>query len=346
MSSAGTVERPVVSVLLAVRDGGAWLAESHASIQKQTLCGWELVVVDDGSADATGATLAAAAAADARVRVFRQEKLGLVVALNRAAREARGEYLARMDADDRAHPERLARQVSFLDAHPEIGVLGTAIRRFGAARGIWRLPEDDASLRAALLFETPFAHPTVMMRRAVWVAEGEGYREDFRAAEDIDLWERLAPYARFANLPDVLLEYRVHPGQVTCVATDSMARNGARVRQRWLQRLGIEPTDAEMARHEAIAWVRMGSLAELEASGAWLGRLAAEGPKSGLLEPAALAAVLGRRWFVFANAHSRLGWSAWRTWRAHRFGTGGVSPVRRLRFALLCALRHRGGSAA
>ena len=341
-----STRNPYVSVLLPVYNSARVILDALQSLENQTVRDFEAVVVNDGSTDGTLELLQAAALRWRWLRVVSQENGGVAMALNRAFGESRGELLARMDADDRAHPERLARQVSFLDAHPEIGVLGTAISRFGAARGIWRLPQDDASLRAALLFETPFAHPTVMMRRSVWAAEGEGYREDFRAAQDIDLWERLAPQARFANLPDVLLEYRVHPGQVTYVATDAMARNGACVRRRWLRRLGIEPTDAEMARHEAIAWVRSGSLAELEASGAWLGRLAAEGPKSGLLEPAALAAVLGRRWFVFANAHSRLGWSAWRTWRAHRFGTGGVSPVRRLRFALLCALRHRGGSAA
>jgi glycosyltransferase involved in cell wall biosynthesis len=344
MSAAGPAELPVVSVLLAVRDGGAYLGEALASIQDQTLPAWELVVVDDGSTDGTPATLAAAARTDARIRVFRQERLGLVAALNRAAAEARGEYLARMDADDRAHPQRLARQLDFLTTHPAVGVLGTAVRRIGAARGIWARPEDDATLRAALLFEAPFAHPTVMMRRSVWPAAGEGYREDFRAAEDIDLWERLAPHTRFANLPDALLDYRVHPGQVTAVATDTMARNGARVRERWLHRLGLNPTEAELARHEAIAWVRPGTPGELDAAGAWLDRLAAEGAASGAVDAAALRQVVARRWFDFANAHSRLGWPAWRMWRTHA-SSGGVPPARQLRFAALCALRHRGGSA-
>lgn len=345
MNAAGPAEQPVVSVLLAVRDGGAYLGEALASIQAQTWRAWELVVVDDGSSDGTPAVLAAAARADARIRLFRQERLGLVAALNRAAAEARGELLARMDADDRAHPQRLARQVEFLTAHPEVGVLGTAVRRIGAARGTWTRPEDDATLRAALLFESPFAHPTVMLRRSVWQVAGEGYREEFRAAEDLDLWERLAPHTRFANLPDALLDYRVHPGQVTLVATDTMARNGARVRQRWLRRLGLEPTELELDRHEAVAWVKPGSLAGLGAAGAWLDRLLAEGAATGVVDATALRRVVTRRWFEFANAHSRLGWPAWRAWRAHGSGDG-VPPGQRLRFAALCAWRHRGGTAA
>lgn len=341
MSPAYSVDRPCVSVLMAVRDGGSYLAEALASIRTQSLREWELVVVDDGSTDGTAGELAAAAQADARIRVFRQERLGLVAALNRAVTEARGEFLARMDADDRAHPERLVRQLEFLQAHPEVGVLGTAVQRFGAAVGVWERPVDDATIRAALLFEAPLAHPTVMLRRSAWTAAAVGaYREEFRAAEDIDLWERLAPHTRFANLAEPLLEYRVHAAQVTQVATGVMAQNGARVRRRWLQRLGLEPTEAELARHEAVAWMRAGTLTELAAAGAWLARIRQGNQESGLLQSDALAGVLGRRWFEFANAHSRLGWGAWWAWRQVALKGGEVPMFRRGRFALLCALRH------
>lgn len=341
MSPAHSADRPRVSVLMAVRDGGSYLSEALASIRAQSLREWELVAVDDGSTDGTAAELADAAGSDARIRVFRQERLGLVAALNRAATEARAEYFARMDADDRAHPERLERQVAFLEKHPEVGVLGTAVRRFGAAEGVWLRPVDDAAIRAALLFEAPLAHPTVMLRRTSWqAAAGEGYREDFRAAEDIDLWERLASHTRFGNLEEPLLDYRVHASQVTQVATDIMAQNGARVRRRWLQRLGLEPSDTELARHEAVAWVRAGSLTELAAAGAWLERIRRANQASGWLEPEALAGVLGRRWFEFANAHSRLGWEAWQAWRLAGLNAGEVPAFRRGRFALLCALRH------
>ena len=341
MTSPVPVHRPRISVLLAVRDGGSHLAEALASIREQSLREWELVVVDDGSADDTAAELSAAAAVDGRIRIFRQERLGLVAALNRAVHEARGEFFARMDADDRAQPERLERQLAFLDAHPEVGVLGTAVRRFGAADGVWLRPVGDAAIRAALLFEAPLAHPTVMLRRALWEsAAGEGYREDFRAAEDIDLWERLAPHTRFANLAEPLLDYRVHATQVTQVATDVMARNGARVRRRWLQRLGLEPTETDLTRHEAVAWVRGGTRAELTATGVWLERVRHANQAAGWLESEALDAVLGRRWFEFSNAHSRLGWSAWQAWRQAAFRGDGVSAFRRVRFALLCALRQ------
>lgn len=347
MNRGHTAARPGISVIMAVRDGGAFLPEAIASISAQSFHDWELIVVDDGSTDGSDGVLQAAARSEFRLRVIRQERLGLVAALNRAVTGARGEYLARMDADDRAHPDRLGRQQAFMAAHPEVGVLGTAMRRFGAAHGVWQRPAQDADLRAALLFEAPFAHPTVILRRSVWdAAAGEGYREDFRAAEDIDLWERLAPHTRFANLTEPLLDYRVHAGQVTVVATDTMARNGARVRRRWLQQLGLEPTEAEMGRHEAVAWLRAGSAEELRLAGEWLQQVEVANARGGRIESKALAALLSRRWFEFCNAHSRLGWRARQIHCAALTGNrGGVPWLRRMRFTLLCALRQplRGG---
>jgi hypothetical protein len=342
MKNGHVAARPEVSVIMAVRDGGVFLAEAIASIRAQSYHDWELIVVDDGSTDGSDAVLQAAARSESRLRVIRQEQLGLVAALNRAVSVACGKYLARMDADDRAQPERLGRQRAFMAAHTEVGVLGTAVRRIGAARGVWQRPVHDADLRAALLFEAPFAHPTVMMRRSVWeAAAGEGYREDFRAAEDIDLWERLAPHTKFANLTEPLLDYRVHPGQVTAVATDTMARNGARVRRRWLQQLGLEPTEAEMERHEAVAWLRTGSAEGLRLAGNWLKQVETANGRHREIEPGALAALLGRRWFEYCNAHSRLGWRASEIHGGGLVGNRSAVPwLRRLRFTLLCALRQ------
>lgn len=333
--------RPMVSVIMAVRNGGPFLAEAIASIRGQQFRDWEFVVVDDGSTDDTAAVLQEAARSDDRLRPFRQEPLGLVPALNRAVAEARGALLARMDADDRAHPERLGRQVAFLAANPRVGVLGTAVRRIGAGRGLWRWPADDAALRAALLFETPFAHPTVMMRREVWEKSEGGYRPDFRAAEDIDLWERLAPHTEFANLSAPLLDYRTHTAQVTAVSTQTMAQNGARVRRRWLRRVGLEPTELELDRHEAVAWLRTGTLESLAAAGSWLGRVRAANAQTGWLDETALSELVGRRWFEYCNAHSRLGVAAWRIFRQIPAGSLSQVPLlRRWRFAGLCSLRQ------
>lgn len=336
--------QPTVSIIMAVRNGAPHVTEAIASIRRQTWTDWELIVVNDGSVDDSGRLAEMAAAADKRVRVLHQEASGLVEALNHGAAAARGELLARIDADDRAHPVRLERQVSFLRHHPEVGVLGTAVRRFGTGRGVWRRPVTDPEIRSLLVFEAPFAHPTVMFRRAlVGAVGGEWYRTEFRAAEDIDLWERLASHTAFANLAEPLLDYRVHERQVTRTAAAEMAANGAKVRRRVLQSLELDPTDAEVARHEAIVWLRAGTLAELQASAAWFERLANARLESARFEPVAWHRALARRWYDWCTVHSSQGLPVWRTYRCSPLAHGdGATTARRAAFWFRC---WRGGGA-
>jgi glycosyltransferase involved in cell wall biosynthesis len=203
---------PAVSVIMPVRNGAAWLAESVASVQAQDFAGFELLVIDDGSADGTAAMLTSFAAADPRIRVFRQPPRGIVAALNTAIAQARARYLARLDADDRARPGRLSRQLAFMEAHPEIGLLGAwaeVIDDAGNAVGRLTSPADPARLARVLARTNPFVHSSVMMRTAL-VRRLGGYRSAFRAAEDYDLWLRMAEAAGIANLAEDLTQYRRH----------------------------------------------------------------------------------------------------------------------------------------
>src|SRR5437867_4356337 len=146
---------------------------------------------------------------------------------------ARAPLVARLDADDVALPERLARQVAFLDAHPEVGVLGSAAREVngdGREVRVVRPPEDDGALRRALIRENPMVHSTVTMRRSLVETVG-GYDARFAVAQDYDLWMRLAAVTRLANLPDTLVVRRLLPGRVS-VARDT-DRLRAEARARW-----------------------------------------------------------------------------------------------------------------
>src|SRR6516225_3256698 len=146
---------PAISVIMPVRNGAEWLAEAVASVRAQDFGDFEFLIVDDGSDDGTAAMLAGLAAADPRIRLLRQAPQGIVAALNNAIAEARAPYLARLDADDRARPDRLGKQLAFMEAHP-------------------------------------FMHSALIMRAAL-VRQNGGYRAGFRAAEDYDLWLRMAP---------------------------------------------------------------------------------------------------------------------------------------------------------
>lgn len=207
-------DAPAVTVLLPVRNGAATVAKAAGSILRQSFSSLELLIVDDGSDDATPAVLAALAD-DVRVRVVRQAKLGLVAALNRGLAEARATLIARMDADDVAAPDRLARQVALLAAAPEVALVGTGWRVVasdGSTRLVVLPPETDAGLRTAMATANALAHPTVMFRREAVRAVG-GYRAAFLLAEDYDLWLRLMDRYRAACIADVLLDYREHAGQ-------------------------------------------------------------------------------------------------------------------------------------
>lgn len=210
-------ETPRVTVVMPVRNGGAYLERAVESILGQTLTDFEFVIVDDGSTDETAEVLGRYRDADPRVRVHRREQAGLVASLNCGWREARAGYIARMDADDIAFPERLARQVEFLDRHPGIALVGSAVVRIDASgQPIKRnvCPTSHAEIVEALREYSCFTHPSVMLRASALAAVG-GYRPAYRAAEDYDLWLRLSERYELANLPDPLLYYRVYPDQVS-----------------------------------------------------------------------------------------------------------------------------------
>ncbi len=231
---------PAVSVLMSVRNGAPWVREAVESVLRQTASDLELIVIDDGSVDATATLLAAIG--DSRLRVEHQPPAGLTPSLNRAVSLARAPLLARLDADDVALPERLARQRRFLDAHPDVGLLGTGAREVDAAgRDVARVipPADDAAIRRALIRHNPFVHSSVLMRRSA-VSRAGGYDPSLPVAQDYDLWMRMSRVTRLANLPEPLVIRRLLPGRVSA-ARDTL-RLQAEVRVRWRAvRAGLYP---------------------------------------------------------------------------------------------------------
>jgi glycosyltransferase involved in cell wall biosynthesis len=226
MDRAGRPEGaiPRVSVIMAVYNAEPWLAEAVDSVLGQTYGDFELVVIDDGSLDATPEILGRLR--DPRLRVVRQRQSGQTPALNHGLRLSRGALIARMDGDDVALPDRLARQVAFLDAHPDVGLLGTACREISATGAVIRTiipPAEDPEIRRILIRENPFTHSAVMFRRTVLDASGR-YDEGFVVAQDYDLWLRMSRLTRLANLPEPLVLRRLAPGQL------SSARENTRLR--------------------------------------------------------------------------------------------------------------------
>lgn len=189
---------------MAVRDGSAYLPQAIESILSQTLQDLELIVVDDGSRDATPDILAEFARQDRRVRVMSGEPSGMSAARNRAGREVRSRFLASMDADDVALPSRLELQVDFLDSHPDVvvgGGAGVFVDERGAELGVYTYPEEDSEVGALLRTgQSPVIHPAAAMRTHAFRAVS-GYRAIFEVALDYDLWFRMADLGRITNIP-------------------------------------------------------------------------------------------------------------------------------------------------
>ncbi len=205
-----------LTVLMPVFNAARHLDDALASIAKQSFTDFELLVIDDGSVDGSAAIVARHAQADTRIRLVRQERRGLVATLNPGLAMARGELIARMDADDVAVEHRLAHQVRFLDEHPNVAVVGTAVKWLADGRLISPPPPPLGArqLAASLPRQCPLIHPTVMARKQALIEAGS-YRPAFQHAEDYDLWLRVAERRELANLPDVLLHYRIHNDQVS-----------------------------------------------------------------------------------------------------------------------------------
>ncbi len=209
---------PKIAVIMPAYQAAETIGRAIESVRAQTFSDWELLVVDDGSVDATGEIAAVHARDDARVRVLaKRANVGAAAAMNRAWRDSSAPFVAIMDADDFALPGRLARQVDFFSDHADIDVLGGAAH-FVDGRGRYlrsvTLPETHEALERRRWYACPFVHPTVMMRRRFLETTG-GYEAGLRLGEDYDLWMRGFFHGGFnyANLSDPLVIYRARPKQ-------------------------------------------------------------------------------------------------------------------------------------
>ena len=215
---ARALNAPLISVCMPVYNAKRYVGEAIESILRQTFRNFEFLIIDDGSTDRSLAILKRYAARDARIRLSSSTNAGYVVRLNEMLDQARGEFIARMDADDVALPERFARQVDFLRGHPEVDVVGGAQEKIDSKGHHLNIHSDplghEEIQERAMTGHCPINHPSVMMRRKAVLAVG-GYRVEMLPAEDLDLWLRMGERGRLANLPEVITRYRLHESSVS-----------------------------------------------------------------------------------------------------------------------------------
>ena len=205
----------LVSVIMPVYNGAMYLNEAITSILGQTYSNFEFIIINDGSTDRSEEIILSFS--DSRiVYVKNPENYRLIKTLNLGFSMAKGRYIARMDADDISHPDRLQKQVQFLEDNEEYGLVGSGVNLLnGENKSQLLYHTDHESLKFAMAFYCPFIHPSVMIRKSIIENMEVIFDERFIHAEDYELWTRLAFKTKMANLPEYLLDYRVHDSQIS-----------------------------------------------------------------------------------------------------------------------------------
>lgn len=238
---------PKVSVIMAVYNGERHVREAIDSILCQTFEDFEFLIINDGSTNGTREVVLSYG--DARIRLVDNEKNnGQTRSLNRGLRLARGQFVARQDADDISEPERLANQVAFLEKRSEVALLGSWYKEVdteGKLIACRRLPCDWTNIRWSLLFYCPFVHTSVMMRKSVVLGQIGFYNEAFEYSQDFELWCRIARRLPVANLAECLVRFRINPSSMTATYRDKVYE-GHRTRiETMTHLLGWDNTDKE-----------------------------------------------------------------------------------------------------
>lgn len=337
-----SVPAPLISVLMPVYNGENFLSEAIDSILNQTFTNFEFVIINDGSIDGTEAILRRYEGADSRLRVYHQENRGIANSLNRGIELCRGEYIARMDADDISLPSRFEKQVSFMEKHHRVGVCGTWIKVIGkSSEYILQYPQNHSMIRCQLIFGTAIAHPTAFMRRAFFIQHALRYLKPH--AEDYDLWVRCAKHFELANINEVLLLYRIHysgMGQRHCNEQRDLSQC---IRLKQLRQLWIKINDDEANIHQSISLqhfhINRQFILQVDA---WLKKLSDANHLHSTYPELEFSKVLGHRWWIVCQQATELGPWIWKMfWQSPLSQTIDLSWKQKIKFAIKCGISYK-----
>ena len=329
---------PKVSVLMPVYNGEEYIREAIDSVLSQTLRDFELIIINDGSTDNSIQIIKSYS--DPRiVLVNSATNSGVIATLNKGIDAARGDYIARLDADDIAMPERFEKQVDFLDSHQDYGFYGssaTIIDQAGNKLQDWIYTYEAPTLPSHLLFRNVFIHSSIMVRAAI--LKVLPYHADYYVAEDYFSWVKVAADWKMYNSPECLVKHRVHRTNITKLKREQMERTIDNIYRYQLNLLGIEPTDEELIIHrKAGNYVFEHSVDFLTQTYHWLNKLLKANNQRKKYEPQYFNSVLADIWFNTVSFNHELGWSA-----LNLFNTSPLTPYLpknlRRKIRLLCLL--------
>ncbi len=311
------LDTPVISVVLPVYNGEAFLYDAVKSILDQSYRNFELIIINDGSTDQSEKVILSFS--DPRIKYHKNEtNLGLIAVLNHGIKLAQGEFIARMDADDLCLPARFEKQLNYLDQHPDVGVVGSWYYGFPSVPLVEVKGSDNNDrLRTILLFAPCFCHPAVMIRKSVLTENDLSYSTEAKHLEDYDLWIRMSKFTKFSNVQAFLFKYRNHSGQISNNFNDIQKTSGNAIRRKYLKVLGFNFSEEELATHNLIANnTFITTVEQLNNIEKWLNALIDQNKKNNTIEPGVFNNFMAKMWFDSCG-NSNLGLKAFNHfWRS------------------------------
>lgn len=331
-----------VSVIMPIYNSESYLAEAIESVLNQSYQNIEVVLVNDASIDHSE-SIAEKYISD-RVRYIKNpQNSGVAYSLNRAIQLCCGDYIARMDADDISMPDRIKKQVAFMEANSTLAVSGSWVRHIGKYKGVLeKKPSGSSCIAAFMMLDNPVMHPTAIMRKRTL----ENYRLKYDAAyercEDFDLWEKVSQVAEIDNLPEPLLHFRVHAGSVTAKHCDEMWRKTYEILARGLSRIGVATNSSEIRFHRKISHGESAeNIAELIKAEKWFLKLLDANNKSMVHAESAMQEALGFAWYLLCRNSAKLGIKVWKTYNSsHLTGCLSISQRHKILLGLLVCLHY------
>ena len=275
--------------------------------------------------------------------VHNDKNLKLIATLNKGLELAKGEYIARMDCDDISLPERLAKQVAFMDSNPSVGLCGTWLKTFGNVPGrVWRHPENPDEIRCRLLFESVVSHATVMMRRQMMEKHGLRYG-NYLHAEDFQLWQRAIEFFPIVNIGEMLYLYRITGQNVTRLHNDVRKETLRCIDREAITTLGLSPSPSELVLHRCLGSYEFGRNREfVEEAEIWLLKLHDTNNKTKYYPNSPFDRVLARKWHETCVGTASLGFWSWRKfWQSPLSGFIQLDLIEKIKFMVKCGIRHK-----
>ena len=293
-----SLNQPLVSVLLSVYNSELHLKDAIESILNQSYPHFELIIVNDGSVDSSEKIIDSFQ--DKRIlKINNPGNKGLIFSLNKAFEAAKGNYIARMDADDISLPERFKKQVDFLESHPEIGLCSCHYTQFNSSD---KYPSQSLihheEIISHLLFNSSLAHPTLMIRRSVLLEQKVVYDMHYPHAEDYELWTRLALKTKFGAVEEQLFLYRLHENQVTQKYHQQQIESGNKIREKFLAALGFICSAEELRVHCLLgSSSRIEKMEDLLLLQTWLEKMLVQNKENQKIPVQVFTPIIGKYWY-------------------------------------------------